>query len=180
MTDLSLSGHAGGRRPAGALPAKRAAGAGAGERERIADPRRARARGHDGAQYERQPRATRREDAHDIPRSSGRKKTVQPGRAAPFFSFYCSPNSSRTICMRIWLSPPYAREKRKAGDRRILEVVVAEHIAPARPAAPARSASAGTICASSPATVWLSNISMVFQNVYLFNDTIRANIFFIW
>ena len=38
--------------------------------------------------------------------------------------------------------------------------------------------SADTICASLPATVCSRNISMVFQNVYLFHDTIRANILF--
>ena len=73
----------------------------------------------------------------------------------------------------------HAREEaEKAGDRRILEVVVAEHIAPARD--PQR----GAICVSGhdlrefTCDSLLCNISMVFPNVYLFHDTIRANILF--
>lgn len=73
------------------------------------------------------PRATRRWRTRSTISSifwTNKEKTVQPGTAAPFF-FYCSPNSSRTICMRIRLSPIAREEAEKAGDRRILEVVVA-------------------------------------------------------
>ena len=73
----------------------------------------------------------------------------------------------------------HAREEaEKAGDRRILEVVVAEHIAPARDPQRGAIRVGGHDLREFTCDSLLCNISMVFQNVYLFHDTIRANILF--
>ena len=73
----------------------------------------------------------------------------------------------------------HAREEaEKAGDRRILEVVVAKHIAPARDPQRGAIRVGGHDLREFTCDSLLCNISMVFQNVYLFHDTIRANILF--
>ena len=73
----------------------------------------------------------------------------------------------------------HAREEaEKAGDRRILEVVVAEHIAPAGDPQRGAIRVGGHDLREFTCGSLLCNISMVFQNVYLFHDTIRANILF--
>ena len=102
---------------------------------------------------------------------------MQPGRAAPFFFLLLAEFQPDDLHAHLVVA--HAREEaEKAGDRRILEVVVAEHIAPARD--PQR----GAICVSGhdlrefTCDSLLCNISMVFPNVYLFHDTIRANILF--
>ena len=64
---------------------------------------------------------------------------MQPGRAAPFFFLLFAEFQPDDLHAHPVVA--HAREEaEKAGDRRILEVVVAEHIAPARDPQPRRPA----------------------------------------
>lgn len=102
---------------------------------------------------------------------------MQPGRAAPFFFLLFAEFQPDDLHAHPVVA--HAREEaEKAGDRRILEVVVAEHIAPARDPQRGAIRVGGHDLREFTCDSLLSNISMVFQNVYLFHDTIRANILF--
>ena len=102
---------------------------------------------------------------------------MQPGRAAPFFFLLFAEFQPDDLHAHLVVA--HAREEaEKAGDRRILEVVVAEHIAPAQDPQRGAIRVGGHDLREFTCDSLLSNISMVFQNVYLFHDTIRANILF--
>ena len=102
---------------------------------------------------------------------------MQPGRAAPFFFLLFAEFQPDDLHAHPVVA--HAREEaEKAGDRRILEVVVAEHIAPARDPQRGAIRVGGHDLREFTCDSLLCNISMVFQNVYLFHDTIRANILF--
>ena len=102
---------------------------------------------------------------------------MQPGRAAPFFFLLFAEFQPDDLHAHPVVA--HAREEaEKAGDRRVLEVVVAEHIAPARDPQRGAIRGGGHDLREFTCDSLLCNISMVFQNVYLFHDTIRANILF--
>ena len=102
---------------------------------------------------------------------------MQPRRAAPFSFLLFAEFQPDDLHAHPVVA--HAREEaEKAGDRRILEVVVAEHIAPARDPQRGAIRVGGHDLREFTCDSLLSNISMVFQNVYLFHDTIRANILF--
>lgn len=102
---------------------------------------------------------------------------MQPGRAAPFFFLLFAEFQPDDLHAHPVVA--HAREEaEKAGDRRILEVVVAEHIAPARDPQRGAIRVGGHDLREFTCDSLLCNISMVFQNVYPFHDTIRANILF--
>ena len=102
---------------------------------------------------------------------------MQPGRAAPFFFLLFAEFQPDDLHAHLVVA--YAREEaEKAGDRRVLEVVVAEHIAPAQDPQRGAIRVGGHDLREFTCGSLLCNISMVFQNVYLFHDTIRANILF--
>ena len=102
---------------------------------------------------------------------------MQPGRAAPFFFLLLAEFQPDDLHAHPVVA--HAREEaEKAGDRRILEVVVAEHIAPARDPQRGAIRVGGHDLREFTCDSLLCNISMVFPNVYLFHDTIRANILF--
>lgn len=102
---------------------------------------------------------------------------MQPGRAAPFFFLLFAEFQPDDLHAHPVVA--HTREEaEKAGDRRILEVVAAEHIAPARDPQHGAIRVGGHDLREFTCDSLLSNISMVFQNVYLFHDTIRANILF--
>lgn len=102
---------------------------------------------------------------------------MQPGRAAPFFFLLFAEFQPDDLHAHLVVA--HAREEaEKAGDRRILEVVVAKHIAPARDPQRGAIRVGGHDLREFTCDSLLCNISMVFQNVYLFHDTIRANILF--
>lgn len=102
---------------------------------------------------------------------------MQPGRAAPFFFLLFAEFQPDDLHAHPVVA--HAREEaEKAGDRRILEVVVAEHIAPAGDPQRGVIRVGGHDLREFTCDSLLCNISMVFQNVYLFHDTIRANILF--
>ena len=102
---------------------------------------------------------------------------MQPGRAAPFFFLLFAEFQPDDLHAHLVVA--YAREEaEKAGDRRILDVVAAEHIAPARDPQRGAIRVGGHDLREFTCDSLLCNISMVFQNVYLFHDTIRANILF--
>ena len=102
---------------------------------------------------------------------------MQPGRAAPFFFLLLAEFQPDDLHAHPIVA--HAREEaEKAEDRRILEVVVAEHIAPARDPQRGAIRVGGHDLREFTCDSLLCNISMVFQNVYLFHDTIRANILF--
>ena len=102
---------------------------------------------------------------------------MQPGRAAPFFFLLFVEFQPDDLHAHPVVA--YAREEaEKAGDRRVLEVVVAEHIAPARDPQRGAIRVGGHDLREFTCDSLLCNIPMVFQNVYLFHDTIRANILF--
>ena len=102
---------------------------------------------------------------------------MQPGRAAPFFFLLLAEFQPDDLHAHPIVA--HAREEaEKAEDRRILEVVVAEHIAPARDPQRGAIRVGGHDLREFTCDSLLCNISMVFQNVYPFHDTIRANILF--
>ena len=102
---------------------------------------------------------------------------MQPGRAAPFFFLLFAEFQPDDLHAHPVVA--HAREEaEKAEDRRILEVVVAEHIAPAGDPQRGAIRVGGHDLREFTCDSLLSNISTVFQNVYLFHDTIRANILF--
>ena len=102
---------------------------------------------------------------------------MQPGWDAPFFFLLFAEFQPDDLHAHPVVA--HAREEaEKAGDRRILEVVVAEHIAPARDPQRGAIRVGGHDLREFTCDSLLCNISMVFQNVYLFHDTIRANILF--
>lgn len=102
---------------------------------------------------------------------------MQPVRAAPFFFLLLAEFQPDDLHAHPVVA--HAREEaEKAGNRRVLEVVAAEHIAPARDPQRGAIRVGGHDLREFTCDSLLCNISMVFQNVYLFHDTIRANILF--
>ncbi len=102
---------------------------------------------------------------------------MQPERAAPLFFLLFAEFQPDDLHAHPVVA--HAREEaEKAEDRRILEVVVAEHIAPAGDPQRGAIRVGGHDLREFTCDSLLSNISTVFQNVYLFHDTIRANILF--